>query len=155
MRRLPWILVALFVLGLWLWAQPRTPSTAVPGPVPTASLPTASSTTTAPVALPPASDDRVAQRPDFLPPEAHAMLRRIAAGGPFEHRQDGSVFGNRERRLPAQPRGYYHEYTVETPGSRDRGARRIITGGEPPLEYWYTDDHYRSFRRFELQGNAP
>ncbi|MDH5177348.1 MAG: ribonuclease, partial [Gammaproteobacteria bacterium] len=56
---------------------------------------------------------------------------------------------NREGRLPAQPRGYYREYTVETPGSPDRGARRIVTGGEPPTEFFYTDDHYRSFRRLE------
>jgi Guanyl-specific ribonuclease Sa len=51
--------------------------------------------------------------------------------------------------LPRQPRGYYREYTVETPGSRDRGARRIVSGGDPPVEYFYTDDHYGSFRRFE------
>lgn len=76
--------------------------------------------------------------------------------GPFEHRQDGSTFQNRERRLPAQARGYYREYTVETPGSGDRGARRIVTGGDPPTEYYYTDDHYRSFRRFDppAQGAA-
>jgi guanyl-specific ribonuclease Sa len=87
--------------------------------------------------------------PAFLPAEAVQTLQRIEAGGPFEHRQDGAVFQNRERRLPQQARGYYHEYTVETPGSRDRGARRIVSGGEPPVEYFYTDDHYGSFRRFE------
>src|SRR5690606_17137430 len=89
--------------------------------------------------------------PGFLPPEAHDTLRRIEAGGPFAHRQDGGTFQNRERLLPPQPRGYYREYTVETPGSRDRGARRIVAGGDPPVEYFYTDDHYRSFRRFDLQ----
>ena len=89
--------------------------------------------------------------PAFLPPEAHQTLRRIEAGGPFAHRQDGSTFQNRERLLPPQPRGYYREYTVETPGSRDRGARRIVAGGDPPVEYFYTDDHYRSFRRFDPQ----
>lgn len=87
--------------------------------------------------------------PAFLPAEAVATLQRIEAGGPFDHRQDGAVFQNRERRLPQQPRGYYHEYTVETPGSRDRGARRIVSGGDPPVEYFYTSDHYGSFRRFE------
>ncbi len=86
---------------------------------------------------------------DGLPPEAHAMLQRIARGGPFEHRQDGTVFGNHEGLLPKQPRGYYHEYTVETPGLRSRGAQRIITGGTPPVTWYYTDDHYRSFRRIE------
>ena len=59
------------------------------------------------------------------------------------------MFQNREGRLPPQPRGYYREYTVITPGSSDRGARRIVTGGDPPSEFHYTDDHYRSFRRIE------
>ncbi len=86
---------------------------------------------------------------DGLPPEAHAMLVRIKHGGPFEHPQDGAVFGNYEGRLPKQRRGYYHEYTVETPGAPTRGARRIITGGTPALVWFYTDDHYRSFRRIE------
>lgn len=80
-----------------------------------------------------------------LPPEARDTLRLIAAGGPFPYRRDGVVFGNREHRLPAKPRGYYREYTVPTPGARDRGARRIIAGGQ--REYYYTDDHYRTFRR--------
>lgn len=87
---------------------------------------------------------------DFLPPEARDTLARIARGGPFEHSQDGAVFGNYEGLLPKQPRGYYHEYTVETPGARNRGARRIITGGTPPVAWYYTGDHYRSFRRFEV-----
>jgi len=90
--------------------------------------------------------------PGFLPAEARETLDRIARGGPFEHRQDGAVFGNYEGLLPRQPRGYYHEYTVETPGARDRGARRIVTGGTPPVVWYYTDDHYRSFRRF---GASP
>jgi ribonuclease T1 len=88
-----------------------------------------------------------------LPKEARETLALIKAGGPFPHRKDGSVFGNREKRLPLKPRGYYREYTVETPGSRDRGARRIVAGkGERDDvrisgEYYYTDDHYGSFRR--------
>jgi ribonuclease T1 len=84
-----------------------------------------------------------------LPPEAIATLQAIANGGPFPYDRDGTVFQNREGLLPQQPRGYYREYTVETPGSRDRGARRIVTGGDPPEVYWYTEDHYRSFRRIE------
>ena len=75
--------------------------------------------------------------------EIRKMLDRIAANGPFKHRQDGVVFGNREGRLPAQARGYYHEYTVETPGASDRGARRIIRGQGG--ETYYTHDHYRTF----------
>lgn len=88
--------------------------------------------------------------PSFLPPQAADTLRLIASGGPFPHRQDGVVFQNREGRLPAKPEGYYHEYTVDTPGLDYRGARRIITGGTPPQIYYYTDDHYRTFRPFEV-----
>jgi ribonuclease T1 len=87
--------------------------------------------------------------PDFLPLEAITTLEAIERGGPFPYDRDGSVFQNRERRLPERPRGYYREYTVATPGSRDRGARRIVTGGDPPEVVYYTDDHYRSFRRIE------
>ncbi|HEX7054818.1 MAG TPA: ribonuclease domain-containing protein [Burkholderiales bacterium] len=80
-----------------------------------------------------------------LPPEARATLSLIRAGGPFPYERDGAVFGNREGRLPKRPRGYYREYTVPTPGARDRGARRIVTGRAG--EAYYTEDHYRSFRR--------
>ncbi|ATE59042.1 guanyl-specific ribonuclease [Thauera sinica] len=86
-----------------------------------------------------------------LPPEALDTLAQIRRGGPFPYRKDGSVFQNRERLLPAMPRGYYREYTVPTPGSHDRGARRIVSGGDPPEVYYYTQDHYRSFRRIEPQ----
>jgi len=89
-----------------------------------------------------------------LPPEAQHTLRLIQRGGPFPHpHKDGSTFGNFERRLPQQARGYYREYTVPTPGRHDRGARRIIAGsgrtGDVATsgEYYYTDDHYRSFYR--------
>lgn len=80
-----------------------------------------------------------------LPPQARTTLDLIKQGGPFPYRQDGVVFGNRERILPAEPSGYYHEYTVRTPGSRDRGARRIIAARDGTQ--YYTDDHYASFRR--------
>ena len=101
---------------------------------------------------PPTGDATRANRyPGFLPPEAVATLEQIERGGPFPYDRDGSVFQNRERRLPDQPRGYYREYTVATPGARDRGARRIVTGGQPPEVYYYTDDHYRSFRRVEIE----
>jgi ribonuclease T1 len=89
-----------------------------------------------------------------LPREARQTLAAIENGGPFAYpKKDGSVFGNFEKRLPLQARGYYREYTVPTPGSRDRGARRIIAGAgriNGPArsgEYYYSDDHYRSFRR--------
>jgi guanyl-specific ribonuclease Sa len=92
------------------------------------------------------------EAPDGLPPEAHDTLALIARGGPYPHRQDGTVFNNFERRLPSRPRGYYREFTVRTPGLSHRGPRRIVTGGQPPAEYWYTDDHYESFRRI---GGRP
>ena len=95
----------------------------------------------------PASGSEISLRE--LPREARETLALIRSDGPFPHAKDGTVFGNRERLLPRQPRGYYTEYTVRTPGSRDRGARRIVAGGDPRAsgEYWYTDDHYASFRR--------
>jgi ribonuclease T1 len=80
-----------------------------------------------------------------LPGEAKATLALIKAGGPFPYERDGTAFGNREGRLPQRERGYYREYTVKTPGSRDRGARRIVAGR--PGEYYYSDDHYQTFRR--------
>jgi len=80
-----------------------------------------------------------------LPAEAITTLELIDTDGPFPYRKDGSVFQNREGRLPDEPRGYYREYTVDTPGSSDRGARRIV-GGENG-DVWYTGDHYDTFAR--------
>lgn len=85
-----------------------------------------------------------------LPPQAQQTHRLILNGGPFPYAKDGTVFQNRERRLPLAPRGMYREYTVKTPGARDRGARRIVCGGlQPtqPQDCYYTADHYTSFRR--------
>ncbi|UED87136.1 ribonuclease domain-containing protein [Streptomyces profundus] len=79
-----------------------------------------------------------------LPAQAHDTLDLIERGGPFPHPQDGGTFYNREGLLPDQPTGYYQEYTVETPGSDDRGARRIVTGDSSQEDY-YTADHYASF----------
>ena len=83
-----------------------------------------------------------------LPPQAADTVALIQEGGPFPYRQDGVVFANAERHLPIEPRGYYHEFTVPTPGSPDRGARRIITGRDG--EFYYTTDHYESFRRVDV-----
>lgn len=84
-----------------------------------------------------------------LPHEGRQTYRLILQGGPFPYEKDGTVFGNRERQLPRQVRGFYREYTVRTPGARDRGARRIVCGGEMPSRpqaCYYTADHYASFR---------
>ena len=85
-----------------------------------------------------------------LPQQARQTEQLIRSGGPFPYAKDGTVFGNRERQLPREKRGYYREYTVKTPGSRDRGARRIVCGGEKPAApdaCYYTADHYASFKR--------
>ncbi len=161
-------LVLVVLLSGWFWQQNRTRHTAANDPVP-ATAPTSDTGNSRPLPLPPlettgngsqteaappapAASSTVAESAPaaFLPAEAHATLRLIAQGGPFPHSQDGSVFGNRENRLPSKPRGYYREYTVETPGLGHRGARRIITGGQPPDVYYYTDDHYDSFRSFQV-----
>ena len=80
-----------------------------------------------------------------LPKEAVETIALVRKGGPFPYERDGAVFGNRERLLPARERGWYREYTVRTPGERTRGARRIVAGRDGTL--YYTDDHYRTFRR--------
>ena len=163
MRRHHWFIAALLLLGLWAWTQrshngslhaPPAPATtvAVPEDRPAPPLPTSLPPPVTPPATPPSG--QTARYPAFLPREASAVLDDIARGGPYDYRQDGNVFQNRERRLPPQPQGYYREFTVPTPGSQDRGPRRIVTGGDPPREYWYSSDHYRSFRRFDVGDGA-
>ncbi len=87
-----------------------------------------------------------------LPREARATLALIAKGGPFPYSKDGVTFSNREKAFPKQPRGYYREYTVKTPGSKNRGARRIVCGTPKTqtFECYYTDDHYSTFRKIKL-----
>jgi ribonuclease T1 len=87
-----------------------------------------------------------------LPMEAQSMLKLIDQGGPYPYSRDGVVFGNLEKLLPQHDRGYYHEYTVKTPGENDRGARRIVTGSGG--QRYYTDDHYKSFRRIGEDGGT-
>jgi ribonuclease T1 len=84
-----------------------------------------------------------------LPREGQETYQLIRKGGPFPYEKDGTVFGNRERLLPREPRGFYREYTVRTPGLKHRGARRIVCGGQVPRDpqtCYYTKDHYASFR---------
>jgi ribonuclease T1 len=87
-----------------------------------------------------------------LPKEAQDTLKLIDQGGPYPYSRDGVVFGNLEKILPKHDRGYYHEFTVKTPGEKDRGARRIVTGNA--AERYYTDDHYESFRRIAENGGT-
>jgi guanyl-specific ribonuclease Sa len=138
-----WIRLALLVavaIAAAEWWSSQAPTTPPASP---------ESTATESIGAPSAAPAESGRFPAFLPPEAVATLEAIERGGPFPYDRDGTVFQNRERLLPDQPRGYYREYTVQTPGSRDRGARRIVAGGQPPQVYYYTDDHYRSFRRVE------
>ena len=144
MRRNPWLLPMLLLAGLALsWWLNRTPHPADQAETPAPSV------EQVPDARPVRDTPRVADDAD-LPREALDTIALIQRGGPFPHRQDGSTFGNREGRLPRQPRGWYREYTVDTPGLSHRGARRIVTGGHPPREWYYTEDHYDSFRRIEV-----
>lgn len=124
---LPWLLAAMAAIaGLTAWAR-----------------------------QPPRAFDFDTVAVEALPQEARDTLQRIKHGGPFPYRKDGTTFQNRERRLPPRTLGYYREYTVRTPYATDRGARRIIAGqgrtGDVRTsgEYYYTGDHYRSFRRIK------
>lgn len=144
LRRVRWPLLALVVLVVLLVvgygiAALRDHGTGRPAPTSAARTSPASTTTHAAGAEVSLSS---------LPGQAAATVALIERGGPFPYRQDGVVFANAERHLPIRARGYYHEYTVTTPGSPDRGARRIITGSAG--EYYYTADHYDSFERVDV-----
>jgi ribonuclease T1 len=129
------LLLGVLLAGGYLLTAVRSDHSAGSGPVAAGS----------PGGAAPAADGLDTIRSADLPPEARQVLRLIGAGGPFPYRQDGTVFSNVERLLPAHSRGWYHEYTVPTPGSPDRGARRIILGKDGTR--YYTADHYESFAR--------
>jgi ribonuclease T1 len=122
------------------------------------SAPYAATPYSTPLGATSASADAVQATPSCtlssLPPEASDTLALIHSGGPFPYDQDGTVFQNREGILPSESTGYYHEYTVKTPGSPDRGARRLIGGGATtsPVHVYYTDDHYESFCEVDQEG---
>lgn len=137
------LVIALLLAAFWVGGL-RAPAT---DPAAGAAVNGEFSAETAPRSREPAAARR--QASTWLPPEAVDTIALIEAGGPFPYRRDGVTFENRERLLPGQPRGYYREYTVPTPGVSDRGARRIVAGGDPPEVMYYTADHYRSFRRVE------
>lgn len=143
--RHPGLTALLLVAAIVVWWQVGQRGT---GP---ATGPTAGPAATAAAIVGKAGGDGATGFPAFLPREAVETLELIERGGPFRYSRDGGVFENRERRLPVEPRGYYREYTVPTPGARDRGARRIVVAGDPSQAYFYTDDHYRSFRRVEVR----
>src|SRR3546814_3140696 len=115
MRRNAWLIIGLLLVGLWAWSQYGPQATAPAGDTPAASRAPGDHE---PLAQPPRAAR--AGYPAWLPAQALDTLALIERGGPYPHRQDGGTFQNRERLLPAQPRGYYREYTVRTPGSRDR-----------------------------------
>lgn len=130
--------VALAVLFTWgqRFGEDRQPADTLRG-IELSEGPDSPGATAAPVGA-----DEIAY--SALPAEARAVVLAIEDGGPFAYDRDGITFGNREGLLPKQPRGFYREYTVPTPGSSDRGARRIVAGEDGFL--FYTDDHYASFR---------
>lgn len=137
--------VAVVVAGLVVFATSRSDDT---GPTQSASTSASGAgRSVAIMSLPGVAIDAASGlptiRPAALPQEARRTLERIATGGPFPFEQDGARFGNRERLLPLRSSGYYREYTVPTPGSADRGARRIVVGRAGEI-YW-TADHYASF----------
>lgn len=177
-------MVVLVILAGIFFRDPTTPTTTA-SPTATASTATVASTTAAATtvrakpttvtAKPTARASSTASVPSSssgletvlvadLPPEAQEVYRQLLASGPFEYSKDGTVFGNREGLLPRQQNGYYREFTVQTPGSDDRGARRFVVGGcgvqtsTRPIRVtpcssknpiYYTDDHYDSFRRVQ------
>ena len=152
MRKPLLLFVALFLLVAGLWGMRELQRAPAPQFAPALEAGAAMPPPPAmPVATPAPATDPL---PAFLPREARDTIALIQHGGPFPHRQDGSVFGNREQRLPQRPRGYYREYTVRTPDLGHRGARRIVTGGDPPEVWYYTDDHYETFRGFEVPANG-
>ncbi|MDQ3057022.1 MAG: ribonuclease [Pseudomonadota bacterium] len=137
------VVVVLLALAALFWPKTATEQVAMP----------ASPDTTSPqIPFPPPAPRAADLLPAFLPREARETIAAIQRGGPYSHRQDGAVFGNREGRLPRRQRGFYREYTVDTPGVKHRGARRIVTGGNPPQVWYYTDNHYDSFRAFEVDA---
>ena len=150
---LHWLLLAGLLLAAW-WFWPRHEGSTATAPVPVKTAPAVATAPETAAARGPSAPFEPATQADalpaFLPAEAHQTIALILRDGPYPYRQDGGTFGNRERRLPSKPRGWYREFTVDTPGLSHRGARRIVTGGKPPREWYYTDDHYDSFRRFDV-----
>jgi ribonuclease T1 len=128
------LIAVIAVLSVWLVSMPAAVAPAA------SHVPVDAPST---VATPDSGLPRIAMAD--LPPQARDTLALIDAGGPFPYRQDGTVFANQEHRLPSRETGYYREYTVPTPGSDDRGARRLVVGRDGDV--YYTADHYDTFRQ--------
>ncbi len=157
------IALAAALLGPWLQpdrqaprpSQPPPPAASLPTPAPpSAAVPSAATTadpapSAAPIPLVGGGSITDSTRIRAI----RQVLALAARGPPYPHRADGTSFANRERRLPAQPRGYYREFTVPTPGEADRGARRLVIGRGG--DCWYTDDHYRTFVRLDVAPVVP
>jgi ribonuclease T1 len=151
-----WLVAAFVIFAAALWQQraeglkgsrpaPETPRSAAPATPAPARVPSPAATTApAPPTQWPGVNALV-PRPER--DQLLATLQLIERGGPFPYDKDGSVFGNREGKLPPRPRGYYREYTVPTPNAGNRGARRIVQGKDG--DTWYTSDHYRTFVRID------
>ncbi len=150
MRKPQLLVTAVILLIVGLWGMRTLQQPAPPIFAPSLSQDVAEVAPAQPRSDPARNDPL----PAFLPHEARQTIALIQRGGPYPHNKDGSVFGNRERQLPQRPRGYYREYTVDTPGLSHRGAKRIVTGGDPPDAWYYTDDHYESFRSFEVPATG-
>jgi guanyl-specific ribonuclease Sa len=152
-KRIAPIFAALIAVFVAVWLQRTTPKTPpTPTPAPASTPITRGAPTPAPVEAPvQETASRAASPLDQLDPAERAQVDKTLAlivnGGPFLHGKDGSVFSNREGRLPKQAKNYYREYTVETPGASNRGTRRIVRGTNG--ETYYTHDHYESFMRLE------
>ena len=151
-RTIAGLLVALLAATVGWWLGTTTTDESAPAATTTVTVTVTAATAESPGGPSPGS----ATDPESglawiavaaLPAEGRETLELIDAGGPFPYERDGVVFQNREGILPDESRGYYHEYTVPTPGADDRGARRIVTGSGGEL--YYTDDHYESFRRIQ------
>ena len=142
-RHARWLLPLVLLLGGMQWWTGQHGVAAQHGRTADVAQPRSARPDAAPPTGVARTDARV-QSP-ALPVETDDTLQRIGRGGPFPFDRDGAVFGNFEHRLPQRPRAYYHEFTVITPGAHNRGTRRIIAGGQPPTEFYYTGDHYQTF----------
>jgi ribonuclease T1 len=147
---LVFLLAALVVVATGWWQQrnagvpPAGPAASPPPPATAAPAPSAVEASPPPGT---SSPSRLNAIPATERPQLERTLQLIAQGGPFPHSKDGIVFQNREGKLPQRPRGYYHEYTVPTPGASNRGARRVVQGKDG--DTWYSSDHYATFVRID------